>query len=74
MSCFSSLFYGQELCESDVELRASNFVLSLLLGFVGDIPVILAKPQTYMNLTGESVIFSSCSEYDILKVCVDSGI
>lgn len=26
------------------------------LGLVGDVPVFLAKPQTYMNLSGESVI------------------
>ena len=26
-------------------------------GFVGDIPVFLAKPQTYMNLIGESVSY-----------------
>ncbi|RYR46805.1 hypothetical protein Ahy_A07g032633 [Arachis hypogaea] len=25
------------------------------VGFVGNIPVFLAKPQTYMNLSGESV-------------------
>lgn len=31
-----------------------------LTGFVGDIPIFLAKPQTYMNLSGESV-----SERDI---------
>lgn len=24
-------------------------------GFVGEVPVFLAKPQTYMNLSGESV-------------------
>ena len=28
---------------------------SLLLGMVGGTPVLLAKPQTYMNLSGESV-------------------
>ncbi|KAJ6713492.1 PEPTIDYL-TRNA HYDROLASE [Salix purpurea] len=28
-------------------------------GFVGDAPVLLAKPQTYMNLSGESVSESS---------------
>ncbi|XLU64594.1 hypothetical protein S245_023803, partial [Arachis hypogaea] len=26
-------------------------------GFVGNIPVFLAKPQTYMNLSGESMLF-----------------
>nr|XP_048328326.1 peptidyl-tRNA hydrolase, mitochondrial isoform X14 [Ziziphus jujuba var. spinosa] len=26
-------------------------------GFVGDIPVFLAKPQTYMNLSGESAFY-----------------
>lgn len=28
----------------------------MFLGLVGDVPVFLAKPQTYMNLSGESVI------------------
>lgn len=26
-----------------------------IAGFIGDVPVILAKPQTYMNSSGESV-------------------
>lgn len=26
-----------------------------ITGFVGEVPVFLAKPQTYMNLSGESV-------------------
>nr|GLL21998.1 hypothetical protein DM860_010327 [Ipomoea trifida] len=25
------------------------------LGFIGEVPVILAKPQTFMNLSGESI-------------------
>lgn len=25
------------------------------LGFIGDVPVMLAKPQTFMNASGESV-------------------
>ena len=24
-------------------------------GFIGDVPIMLAKPQTFMNLSGESV-------------------
>jgi peptidyl-tRNA hydrolase len=24
-------------------------------GYIGDVPVILAKPQTFMNLSGESI-------------------
>lgn len=31
----------------------------VISGFVGDAPVLLAKPQTYMNLSGESVSESS---------------
>lgn len=27
-------------------------------GFVGGVPVFLAKPQTYMNLSGECVCYS----------------
>ncbi|KAF8044614.1 hypothetical protein N665_7465s0002 [Sinapis alba] len=36
-------------------------------GFVGDLPVILAKPQTYMNLSGESVICFFYSYYHTFK-------
>lgn len=32
------------------------------LGSIGDVPVMLAKPQTFMNASGESV--SSLSQYD----------
>lgn len=32
--------------------------LVINVGFVGDVPVFLAKPQTYMNLSGESVSHS----------------
>jgi len=33
-----------------------NFYASwFVAGFVGEVPVFLAKPQTYMNLSGESV-------------------
>lgn len=31
-------------------------------GFVDDVPVFLAKPQTYMNLSGESVSYFDNSE------------
>ena len=30
-------------------------VVVVVSGFVGEVPFILAKPQTYMNLSGESV-------------------
>ncbi|KAK9699401.1 hypothetical protein RND81_08G171200 [Saponaria officinalis] len=39
-------------------------------GFVGDVPVFLAKPQTYMNLSGESVNWSASS---ILQATPKSG-
>ena len=32
-----------------------NFVCFTILGVIGDAPVILAKPQTFMNSSGESV-------------------
>lgn len=36
-------------------------------GFVGDAPVLLAKPQTYMNLSGESVSYWDMS-FSIFKM------
>ncbi|VVB17065.1 unnamed protein product [Arabis nemorensis] len=38
-----------------IEMNLVNFKAIMGQGFVGDIPVILAKPQTYMNLSGESM-------------------
>ncbi|XP_050229832.1 peptidyl-tRNA hydrolase, mitochondrial isoform X1 [Mercurialis annua] len=32
-------------------------------GFVGEAPVLLAKPQTYMNLSGESLLFLRCPPF-----------
>jgi peptidyl-tRNA hydrolase len=34
---------------------SESFVLSIDVGMVDGVPVLLAKPQTYMNLSGESV-------------------
>ncbi|KAF2586422.1 hypothetical protein F2Q70_00036015 [Brassica cretica] len=39
-----------------IQMNLLNFKAIMGQGFVGDLPVILAKPQTYMNLSGESVI------------------
>ncbi|XP_022550756.1 peptidyl-tRNA hydrolase, mitochondrial isoform X2 [Brassica napus] len=38
-----------------IQMNLLNFKAIMGQGFVGDLPVILAKPQTYMNLSGESV-------------------
>lgn len=44
-------------------------------GFIDGQKVLLVKPQTYMNLSGESVIgavqFYKCTEEDILVLCDD---
>uniref|UniRef100_M4EMB2 Peptidyl-tRNA hydrolase n=1 Tax=Brassica campestris TaxID=3711 RepID=M4EMB2_BRACM len=37
-----------------IQMNLLNFKAIMGQGFVGDLPVILAKPQTYMNLSGES--------------------
>ncbi|XP_022574929.1 peptidyl-tRNA hydrolase, mitochondrial [Brassica napus] len=37
-----------------IQMNLLNFKAIMGQGFVGDVPVILAKPQTYMNLSGES--------------------
>lgn len=42
-------------CYCRLIARSSQISWLLTSGFVGDIPVFLAKPQTYMNLSGESV-------------------
>jgi peptidyl-tRNA hydrolase len=34
-------------------------------GYIGDVPVILAKPQTFMNLSGESVSFLFGESLDV---------
>lgn len=48
-----------------------HFYVAPFSGFVGDLPVILAKPQTYMNLSGESVkICFSYSYYHTFKKLV----
>ncbi|RZS07757.1 hypothetical protein BHM03_00038642 [Ensete ventricosum] len=58
---FKSLF-GEGLLSSSSSSSSSSFfffcylnTFFLLLGMVGGTPVLLAKPQTYMNLSGESV-------------------
>ena len=54
-------------------------VVVVVSGFVGEVPFILAKPQTYMNLSGESVSdwdiyyymklgFSLCFEFYIVLI------
>lgn len=30
-------------------------MFTFISGFIGDVPVMLAKPQTFMNASGESV-------------------
>jgi len=35
-------------------------------GYIGDVPVILAKPQTFMNLSGESVSFLFGESSDVM--------
>ena len=42
----------QYFCVCEIPLLFDDLIVS---GFVGDAPVLLAKPQTYMNLSGESV-------------------
>ncbi|XP_023635768.1 peptidyl-tRNA hydrolase, mitochondrial isoform X1 [Capsella rubella] len=37
-----------------IQMNLVNFKAIMGQGFVGDLPVLLAKPQTYMNLSGES--------------------
>jgi peptidyl-tRNA hydrolase len=37
-----------------IQMNLVNFKAIMGQGFVADLPVILAKPQTYMNLSGES--------------------
>jgi PTH1 family peptidyl-tRNA hydrolase len=46
-----------------IQMNLVNFKAIMGQGFVADLPVILAKPQTYMNLSGESVI---CFSYSLL--------
>lgn len=45
-----NFFYILRVCE--IYFLFDDFIVS---GFVDDAPVLLAKPQTYMNLSGESV-------------------
>ncbi|GAU41626.1 hypothetical protein TSUD_81110 [Trifolium subterraneum] len=43
-------------------------------GFVGDVPVFLAKPQTYMNLSGESVVNDDLlTDYQPSKLRIDQS-
>jgi hypothetical protein len=35
-------------------------------GYIGDVPVILAKPQTFMNLSGESVSIMFGESSDVM--------
>lgn len=52
------------------------YFLVFISGFVDGVPVFLAKPQTYMNLSGESVSYLSISlkflEVLNSKVCIFS--
>lgn len=50
-----------------------------MIGFVGEVPVLLAKPQTYMNLSGESVSIptylpTSKTQYFLLYLILNSEI
>ncbi|RYR20710.1 hypothetical protein Ahy_B03g065930 isoform E [Arachis hypogaea] len=38
-----------------IPMSSVSFKASFGKGFIGDVPVILAKPQTFMNASGESV-------------------
>ena len=52
-------------------------VYSSVAGFIGESPVLLAKPQTYMNLSGESVRLQeiSCLNFYIkLRLFIKFGI
>lgn len=37
-----------------------------IAGYIGDVPIILAKPQTFMNLSGESVSLLSWESSDVM--------
>ena len=38
-----------------IPMSSVSFKASFGKGFIGDVPVILAKPQTFMNASGESI-------------------
>lgn len=43
-----------------ISMNSVSFKALFGKGFIGNVPVILAKPQTFMNLSGESVSWSHC--------------
>ncbi|KAL9262159.1 Peptidyl-tRNA hydrolase, chloroplastic-like protein [Drosera capensis] len=38
-----------------ISMKSASFKALFGKGFIGDVPIILSKPQTFMNLSGESV-------------------
>ncbi|KAK2368086.1 Peptidyl-tRNA hydrolase family protein [Trifolium repens] len=38
-----------------ISMNSVSFKALFGKGYIGDVPVILAKPQTFMNLSGESI-------------------
>lgn len=58
------LFFEFLWCSHGGSLSVQSFIQILLVisaGSIGEVPILLAKPQTYMNFCGESV--SSCILY-----------
>jgi len=46
-----------------------NIMLHSNLGLIGDVPVMLAKPQTFMNASGESVSEITLLQLEISCSC-----
>lgn len=51
--CFSARNHDFILMVTVIDLYSSL----ICTGSIGDVPVLLAKPQTYMNFSGEAVSF-----------------
>jgi len=47
-----------------------NIMLHSNLGLIGDVPVMLAKPQTFMNASGESVSEITLLQLEINCSCL----